>query len=529
MSAGDVEGNEIDSAVKEKPKLISHIGNYKVGADDTEEIILNDKFEETERSHKKQQTIYTRLTPNSRKIHADVTDVDESNAVVESKLSWKDGDRGLIKELWKNSDIDDNVGALKDDVIEDGVNPLFVHNISKLNRPQNDNKIVKKSTIEKFSRAPDFHTDDRAIADDLVQIDILEHDQEEQEYDYRQQTSSSTIMTKQRVGMGGRQLPALPMKEVEKKKAKRNLSEIDKGKEKDEETKAQDIPLSKSSRNKVNSSNTNNSYIANNSNINNPSGNSSNINNNNNSNNSTYGDGNGNNNNNNNVKFASSLTEEPVKRKPSVTSKEYSQHPSIPMILWEGGGLWKIPFNGKGPAERRTLVVKRSPQPGQHARPIRVLAHGEEVEGGAVAVPVAYISFPPILCWMNPAAASSSGAREMLLMDGTYVVGGHNTPAFWKYVNRGGALPGASLCFSVVTSSRTLDLAADSPEEAGAWMKAIQMLLALLSGGKVDPIVLRNKPTWNHETVEVRLDLRTVPFSSKRSCYSSSFFVISCL
>jgi len=73
-------------------------------------------------------------------------------------------------------------------------------------------KILKK--VNKVHSGP---SEAYAIADDL--------DMERDEEDYRQQTATSTIMTKQTIGIGGgsRQLPALSFKEIDKKKTKQNM------------------------------------------------------------------------------------------------------------------------------------------------------------------------------------------------------------------------------------------------------------------------------------------------------------------
>eukprot|EP01041_Mallomonas_annulata_P005865 gene5865-11842_t len=194
----------------------------------------------------------------------------------------------------------------------------------------------------------------------------------------------------------------------------------------------------------------------------------------------------------------SGQTSSSVARVPPVLVGPY-KHPALPILLWEGGGLWKIPFNGKGPAERRTVAIKRAGMPGPNARPVRIIAKGEDLVHGAAAVPVAYTAFPPTLTWFNPASAGErKNTRELMLTDGTYTAAGSNTPAFWKYLSRAqGAVPRTTVCFSVVTSTRTLDLAADSDLEAEAWKNAMQCLLGLLS--RDGPPEIQEKLTWNHE------------------------------
>lgn len=144
----------------------------------------------------------------------------------------------------------------------------------------------------------------------------------------------------------------------------------------------------------------------------------------------------------------------------------------INKLLWEGGSLWKIPYNGKGQAENRVVALKRAAQPGMYSRRIQLTS-----PLGDVILPNTaphYICFPPTLIWY---AASKPGemknARELVLYEGTYLVEGHSTPAFRKLAHRDGALPRRELCFSVVTSSRTLDLAAESIEIALEWKIAL--------------------------------------------------------
>ena len=122
-----------------------------------------------------------------------------------------------------------------------------------------------------------------------------------------------------------------------------------------------------------------------------------------------------------------------------LTGKKFN---SLPSILWEGGKLWKVPFNGKGMPEERMVMIKRALRPGPQARPVRVLSKGEESAEGAVAVPVAYIAYPPALIWYNPDKPNEAKfAREIFLVEGAYIVDGHKTPAFWKMVSRGAPMP----------------------------------------------------------------------------------------
>lgn len=48
----------------------------------------------------------------------------------------------------------------------------------------------------------------------------------------------------------------------------------------------------------------------------------------------------------------------------------------IQRILWEGGFLWKIPFNGKGLPERRIVSVKRASCPSIYSKAVRIAGAG---------------------------------------------------------------------------------------------------------------------------------------------------------
>ena len=115
-------------------------------------------------------------------------------------------------------------------------------------------------------------------------------------------------------------------------------------------------------------------------------------------------------------------------------------------------------------------------------------------------------SMPLCLEWFDPGGGddvdsrspadtdgSDGGGRQRLvhLRDVLDITPGHATPAFRAYQIRhqhfggsdgggsggGGRLPDASLCFSIVTHQRTLDLAADSVHEARRWIVALQSLV----------------------------------------------------
>lgn len=205
-----------------------------------------------------------------------------------------------------------------------------------------------------------------------------------------------------------------------------------------------------------------------------------------------------------------SSVKKPVASLP-LTGKKFN---SLPAVLWDGGKLWKVPYNGKGMPEERIVMIKRALRPGPQARPVRILSKGEENTDGAASVPVAYIAYPPAIIWYSADKPNESKfAREIVLVDGAYLVDGHQTPAFWKMVNRGTPMPPKELCFSIVTSTRTLDLAAETLREANAWKNAIHLLLVMMTTNKEWGIqnLHRDAPTWHHDSI-----LRGTPANTKK-------------
>ena len=131
---------------------------------------------------------------------------------------------------------------------------------------------------------------------------------------------------------------------------------------------------------------------------------------------------------------------------------------TIAARLWDGGYLWKIPYNGKGAAEKRIVALKRAkvyPSPGSRA----VIINRE----GKIGSPDNFIVFPPTLVWYNSDKPGEvKNARELILYEGSCLIEGHNTNAFHKLVSRDKPVPRAELCFSLMTSTRSLDLASET-------------------------------------------------------------------
>jgi ankyrin repeat protein len=169
---------------------------------------------------------------------------------------------------------------------------------------------------------------------------------------------------------------------------------------------------------------------------------------------------------------------------------------TIAARLWDGGYLWKIPYNGKGDPDKRIVALKRAkvyPSPGSRAVIID--------RGGVKSKPEHFIVFPPTLVWYNSDKPGEvKNARELILYEGSCLMEGHNTNAFHKLLSRDKSIPRAELCFSMMTSTRSLDLAADRIEDADAWKDALHMLLVELCPNKQWGIenLRRAKPFWNN-------------------------------
>lgn len=158
---------------------------------------------------------------------------------------------------------------------------------------------------------------------------------------------------------------------------------------------------------------------------------------------------------------------------------------SLHDVLWYGAQLWKIPHNGKGLPDKRMVMIKRG---GLEIEPERQSVSIQLVNSESFGPQTdKTIVFPPTLIWfeadsLQEASTPSKKQRELVLLQDTHVVSGHSTPAFQKSLRGSGVhnLPAAELCFSVVTSTRSLDLAAESVEAADVWKQAVSSLLTSL-------------------------------------------------
>ena len=167
----------------------------------------------------------------------------------------------------------------------------------------------------------------------------------------------------------------------------------------------------------------------------------------------------------------------------------------IEKILWEGGLLWKVPFNGKGIPESRIVALKRSASASIYSKAVRIIDGNEggasvnlmygkgnnnRGEDGTIE---GYIVYPPTLVWYDADSDRPDeikNARELVLAAGSHIVTGHSTPAFSKLISKKGPIPRPDLCFSVVTDVRTLDVAAETTKSSGDWKRALRAFLVAI-------------------------------------------------
>jgi len=157
----------------------------------------------------------------------------------------------------------------------------------------------------------------------------------------------------------------------------------------------------------------------------------------------------------------------------------------VPRKLDGSSSLWRIPFNGKSSAEKRIVAVAVASEARGRGKlkPLKFVdalfttlettsefpPQGEEL----------FLKLPISLRWYPEDNTSEAAVRELVLTQDAHLSLGHATRAFQKTISRGGPLPRAELCFSVVTATRSLDLAAETRQEAEAWITALQSLLSL--------------------------------------------------
>lgn len=100
---------------------------------------------------------------------------------------------------------------------------------------------------------------------------------------------------------------------------------------------------------------------------------------------------------------------------------------NLPITVWNGSILWKIPYNGRGLAEKRYVRLKRAPSSGASAIPVRVISRNRS--GNRIQ----YIVTPPTLIWSNPEKVDDiNNAREIVLSGALDLVEGYESRAFLK-------------------------------------------------------------------------------------------------
>lgn len=120
-------------------------------------------------------------------------------------------------------------------------------------------------------------------------------------------------------------------------------------------------------------------------------------------------------------------------RKKGSSQPPTSSSPGLPLILWKGGILWKIPYNGNGRPERRHIVIKKSSKAGKHSRTVKIITNSE-----SALHQTGMIFYPPTILWANPDKPDDlQHARELTLYEGAHIVEGYQSPAFWKNKTRG--------------------------------------------------------------------------------------------
>jgi hypothetical protein len=102
---------------------------------------------------------------------------------------------------------------------------------------------------------------------------------------------------------------------------------------------------------------------------------------------------------------------------------------NLPLTVWNGSILWKIPYSGKGLAEKRYVRIKRAPTSGRHAAPIRLISRKPQAENERLQ----YIVTPPTIVWSNPEKADDiNNGREIVLTGAMDLLEGYESRAFLK-------------------------------------------------------------------------------------------------
>lgn len=168
-------------------------------------------------------------------------------------------------------------------------------------------------------------------------------------------------------------------------------------------------------------------------------------------------------------------------------------------FLWDGTAMWKVPFSSTGFPERRIIRIRREFKANDFSRQIRVIDHDGYYRGTNGSEPL-YIAYPITLEWYK--SGDEENCRELVLNRDAHVITEHNTPAFWRLVSNAQGVPKPQLCFSIVSHIRTLDLIADSSDDALEWTRSLEQLFKATNGKILEKNFKRDKFSFRGEDVE---------------------------
>lgn len=157
--------------------------------------------------------------------------------------------------------------------------------------------------------------------------------------------------------------------------------------------------------------------------------------------------------------------------------------------LYQGSIFEKLPFHNEGAPEPRSFRLVRAAD--MKGSGVDVLAPPAKRPAQlAAAVPEVY------LVYANPAATGS--VRKLLrglgvgqqkaipLSSVAWVRAGWHTPAFRRFIDAGIEIGPRDRCFSVMTSTRSLDLICGSARECADWVAGLNAAVAAVQGRPVD-------------------------------------------
>ena len=164
----------------------------------------------------------------------------------------------------------------------------------------------------------------------------------------------------------------------------------------------------------------------------------------------------------------------------------------VPPLIREGGYLWKVPGHNVTTAARRRWfrLAPHRPRNGPPEETVAVTWCDPRALRASLSSP--QHGFPP-----------EPKVRSLALADVVELRPGHATPAWWSQASARKALPVEDLCWSLVSrDNKTLDLAAETVQEARLWKEALAAILRELGGPRqtssaqpttANPVALRLK------------------------------------